>query len=297
MQPRILTLLCVGLVASTAPSIVPAVKAQVLNCANVQVDPRTGVASCAGNPTNQPASSDNFFNQFPLPTAIPNTPSSNPSPFGSGSNSSTNPSLTNGLSTNSAIDYQSPSQPTAITAKIPVSKYDQLALGMSLEQVQLVLGGQPGRPVDQQPLPNGRSQTAYAWQFSDGEVQVYFINGQLSAKSSSLANSKPASSDPTSFLATPATPGNSVFPYMPSATAIAASGPVNYDAYGQLADGMNFAQAVNILGSLGREVVRNQGPTGEPVVVYKWQASQGSITLIFQGDRLVQKAQCAGCSF
>ncbi|MCS6812148.1 MAG: hypothetical protein NZ772_01020 [Cyanobacteria bacterium] len=232
---------------------------QTLDCTNVRIDLRSGVAYCADQPTsNAPVSQ----------------PATNSTPTSSNQDT--------GITLPSAV-------PTSNRERsLDAQNYEALASGMTLTAVVKQIG-QPDRALNRQTVASG-VQTAYQWQFQNGDVTLYFINDRLVAKISGLRHSEitPPSpnplvvSDPNAVLTT-----SSPMPVVTSTTMAT--------AFNRLESGMTLKAAQAIFGHPGQEQMRTQTAEGAPMVVYSWRTSQGTATAVFQADRLITKTWCGAC--
>ncbi len=136
-------------------------------------------------------------------------------------------------------------------------------------------------------------------QFQNGQITLYFINNVLVGKSSGLSFSQQTAQDTSSVgdatSPTPSTPGTELVTILPSTAVVDIASPSH--VFNRLETGIALQKAQTILGQAGREEMRSQTVSGEAIVVYKWLTSQGSITAVFQSDRLVSKSWCGSCSF
>ncbi len=261
VAPKFLWLGFVTLLSS-APSL-PAYT-QVLNCANVRVDPRTGAVSCADPPASRnPA------------TETSPQPSRSPVPIGADS---------------------SPPQSTNSARIFERLEYDQLTTGMTLKTAISQIG-QPDRTLDRLQLSTGGVQTTYQWRFQNGDITLYFINDALVGKASGLRHTEPVSAITTNPTTDPANSsiGTTPITILPPLSSVSADSTQHI--FNRLETGINLNKAQTLLGQPGTPQVQTQSVTGEPIVVYSWQTSQGSITLMFQSDRLISKSWCGSCRF
>lgn len=232
---------------------------QTLDCPNVRVDLRSGAAYCADKPTSSAPVSQPATNSIPA--------SSNQDPM------ITPPSVFSSSNRGRTLAPQN---------------YETLVSGMTIAAVVQQIG-QPDRILDRQTVTSG-VQTAYQWQFQNGEVTLYFINDRLVAKVSGLRHSEMMPPSPN--LAVASDPNSILTP--PSPTTVNTS--INMaTAFNRLESGMTLKAAQTIFGHPGQEQMRTQTAEGAPMVVYSWRTSQGTATAVFQADRLVTKTWCGAC--
>ncbi len=267
-----------GLVAALSPGIIAlTAHSQTLNCANVRVNLQTGGAYCADSP-------------------MQSSPATTPPPQSAGSQL---PSSDGGAgATHSGNDNFSAPSTTNWERTLDQAGYEQLTPGMTLDAVVKQLGV-PSRSLDSRQLSNGGTQTSHIWQFQNGQITLYFINNVLTGKSSGLSFSQQAAQNTVTprHATSPAlgAPSTELVTILPSTSVVDITSPSH--VFNRLETGIALRKAQTILGQTGREEMRTQTVSGEAIVVYKWLTSQGSITAIFQSDRLVSKSWCGSCSF
>jgi outer membrane protein assembly factor BamE (lipoprotein component of BamABCDE complex) len=71
---------------------------------------------------------------------------------------------------------------TLISPRVTKAKYDQVQTGMTLSQVQDIIG-KPGELTTEISVPTGGSQAFYHWKNPDGSsMTAIFLNGKLVLK-------------------------------------------------------------------------------------------------------------------